>query len=435
MALVDAMAARMPVVLTLCFTLLVAAAPAHAQDADAPHTVRVRLFDAHRLDRVTLRAVDGTLRLSTGPEANTLARLAPGEHATLGTRSGEVYVRLGQGGLYAQALYVQPTARATRWSLSVPNGLTRTYSGPLSAQPDSTQPGRLQLVNTVPLETYVAGVVASEYTLDDTEGMKAMAVVARTYALRASTAPNGAYDHVDHVGSQVYRGVADITPAARAAARATAGEVLTYDGQIIQAVYSASSGGHTASNEAVWRSDRMLPYLRGKRDPYDAASPHAQWTATVPRAPLLRALSRRYDRRVEGFYLGDRSADGRVTSIELLLADGTTHTVPSNEFRLFVNRTLPAVNLKSTLFDARRDGDRYVFDGHGFGHGVGLSQWGAHEMAQRGFGYRDILSFYYTDVALTPLEDTDTLTPTTPIAASPEPEQAAADDTPQRIGW
>jgi stage II sporulation protein D len=301
---------------------------------------------------------------------------------------------------------------------------------------DTDDSDGLQLVNMVPLETYVAGVVASEYTLDDTEGMKAMAVVARTYALQGATASNGAYDHVDHVRSQVYRGVGSITAEARSAAEATRGEVLTHEGRIIQAVYSSSSGGHTANNEDVWDADEELPYLRGKRDPYDTASPHDDWQATVSRPALLRALSRHYGLEVNGFLLGDRSADGRVETVDLLGTNGSTRTVSSNDFRLAVNQSLSDVNLKSTLFDARRSGDQYVFEGQGFGHGVGLSQWGAHEMANRGFGYRDILSFYYTDVALTTLDDADAipLEPTTPIASNPAPE-ASGTETTRRIGW
>jgi stage II sporulation protein D len=429
-----AMTARMArSVVSLCLALLLAL-PADAQDA--AHAVRVRVLDAHDVTRVTLRAVDGTVRLATGEAASTLARLDPGETASIGTRSGEVYVRLGQGGFYAQSLRVLPTASRTRWSLSHDGNGTTTYAGSLAVEVDTDDSDGLQLVNMVPLETYVAGVVASEYTLDDTEGMKAMAVVARTYALQGATASNGAYDHVDHVRSQVYRGVGSITAEARSAAEATRGEVLTHDGRIIQAVYSSSSGGHTANNEDVWDADEELPYLRGKRDPYDTASPHGDWQASVSRPVLLRALSRHYGLDVNGFLLGDRSADGRVETVDLLGTNGSTRTVSSNDFRLAVNRSLSGVNLKSTLFDARRSGDRYVFEGQGFGHGVGLSQWGAHEMANRGFGYRDILAFYYTDIALTTLDDADAtpLEPTTPIASNPAPE-ASETETTRRIGW
>jgi len=398
--------------------------------------VRIRILDADDVTLADLRAIDGTLRLTTGADENTLARLDPGEEAMIGTRSGEVYLRLGQGGLYTKTLHVHP-AKGAQWSIAPRDGSTRTYAGMLSVRPDSTDPEVLQLVNEVPLEDYVASVVSSEYTLDDREGMKAMAVVARTYALRASATSNGRYDHVDHIGSQVYRGRSSITPEAREAVQATRGEVLTYDGRIIQAVYSSSSGGHTADNEDVWEADRQLPYLRGKHDPYDTSSPHANWSASIPRDMLLQALSEHYGLDVEGFHLGERSEDGRVQTIELLAADGQRHPVQSNDFRLFVNRTIPGVNLKSTLFDARRRGERYIFEGHGYGHGVGLSQWGAHEMARRGHDYRDILSFYYTDVAITSLDEAEhmPLAPPTPIAATEDEPSDDQKEKTRRIGW
>lgn len=427
------------VFLLFCGAALGMPGPVHAQNEDTD-TVRVRLFDSNRPSQVTLRAAEGTLRLTTGADdATTLARLDPGETATLGPRSGDVYVRIGQGGFYAQSLHVQPTSDNAHWTLAPKDRDARTYTGTLTLRPDSSHPDVLQLVNAVSLEDYVASVLASEYTLDDTEGMKAMAVVARTYALHASGPEDNPYDHVDHVHAQVYRGVDAITPAIRDAVQATRGEVLTHDGRIIQAVYSASSGGHTADHDDVWDADEQLPYLRGKRDPYDANSPHAQWQATIPRAPLLRALSNHYGRSVEGFYLGDRSDDGRVETVELIVANGENHVVPSNTFRLLVNRALPDANMKSTMFEARREGDRYIFKGNGYGHGVGLSQWGAHEMAQRGHDYRDILSFYYTDVALTTLDRAEDLPrdPTPSIASTPEPAEASEEeaDRPQRIGW
>ena len=109
-------------------------------------------------------------------------------------------------------------------------------------------------------------------------------------------------------------------------------------------------------------------------------------------------MSTRYDFEVEGFYIGDRSRDGRVQSIELIRRNRTARVIPSNEFRLLVNRHFGNTSLKSTLFDVRRDGEQYVFEGHGFGHGVGLSQYGALEMSRRGASYRDILAFYFTGV-------------------------------------
>jgi stage II sporulation protein D len=256
-------------------------------------------------------------------------------------------------------------------------------------------------------------------------------VVARTYGLFASERFGGTYDQADGTVSQVYRGVDAVTDASRAATRTTEGEVLTHDRTLIQAVYFSSSGGHTANNEEVWAAKTPIPYLRGREDPYDDASPHHTWSATVDRSALLRVLTRRRGTSVEGFTIADRADHGRVTTLNVLQSDGSTHEMNANAFRLAVNRGVAGSPLKSTWFDARRSGDQYVFDGRGFGHGVGLSQWGAHAMAEQGESYRDILRYYYTDVAVRPLDEVQTDPQAAPVARRPD---APATDE-RRIGW
>lgn len=385
---------------------------------------------------VTLRADEQDLRIEASGQ--TLARLRPGETVTLRVRNNEVYLKRDEGSLFALNVRFEAD-RAAHWSIRTEGGRWRSYSGTLAVRPDPDQPSTLQLVNAVPLEDYVASVVASEYHLQDTEGTKALAVAVRTYALR-TTEKFGTtdYDHVDHTASQMYGGLSAITSRSRAATEATTGEVLVHDGRLIEAVYYASSGGHTANNEDVWDATEVLPYLRGKRDPYER-SPHARWTVSVPRRTLLSKLSANQGVEVTGITLGDRSRDGRVTYVNLITKDGRKRRMQANAFRLFVNQNLSAKSLKSTLFDARRRGNNYVFSGRGFGHGVGLSQWGAHEMAKQGHSYRDILGFYYTDVAIEHI-DSNQLVPldaAPPIAQQPPPKkegppQKARD---RRIGW
>src|SRR5690606_29870346 len=113
---------------------------------------------------------------------------------------------------------------------------------------------------------------------------KALAVAVRTYTLRSRGKFGDAYDHVDHVLSQVYRGADGLDPIALAAARETAGEVLTHRNELIEAVYFASSGGHTADNEFVWDADAR-PYLRGIPDPFDA-HPDRNWRTEISRDDL-----------------------------------------------------------------------------------------------------------------------------------------------------
>jgi stage II sporulation protein D len=111
-------------------------------------------------------------------------------------------------------------------------------------------------------------------------------------------------------------------------------------------------------------------------------------------------------------------------------------TVRANEFRLAVTRRMPDADLKSTWFDASRRGNRYEFSGRGFGHGVGLSQWGIHEMSDRGKSYREMLSFYYTDVEIRSADGDLIEAPAPPVAASPSPErEKREEETTRRIGW
>jgi stage II sporulation protein D len=316
----------------------------------------------------------------------------------------------------------------------------RTYKGTVSVDVDPDYTTRLRLINEVDLEEYVASVLPREYPFEDVEGSKAMAVVIRTYALQSKGRYGADYDHTDHIGSQVYDGSAHVTAVAREAARSTEGLVLTYKGELAEATHSAASGGYTANNEDVWKGP-PLPYLRAKPDPYDV-SPHRTWTSSVPRMQLLGVLTATYGggKRVDGFTPQALGPDGRVRSIRINVAGGTNRTISSNEFRLLINRHFGVNSLKSTMFSVRQSGDAYVFEGSGFGHGVGLSQWGAHEMAERGRSYEDILTFYFTGVDLSDLSHTmaaekreNARVPVVRASGWGSAEPAVTDDT--RAGW
>ncbi|MDA0874746.1 MAG: SpoIID/LytB domain-containing protein [Bacteroidetes bacterium] len=271
----------------------------------------------------------------------------------------------------------------------------RTYTGSLDVVVDPNDTD-LHLINRVPLEDYVASVVGAEYGLDDEEGAKAMAVVARTYAL--FSLQQDRYLH-DSERSQVYEGLHSANAAARQAAMSTAGEVLTWNGNLVEAVYSASNGGRTASNTSAWGS-RPLPYFASRKDPWDArVSPHASWTWEVDADKLMGALSRAFDMDVRGFEIRQRADDGRVTRIRL---EGLKDfkEISGEAFRSAVSRSFGTMTLKSVYFDTSSRRNSFRFDGRGFGHGVGLSQWGAHGMAREGRSYREILDFYYAGTLL-----------------------------------
>ncbi len=372
---------------------------AHA--ADSPSVLRVRLFEDTSTPRLTLRA-ETPLRL-TGVEV--LTRLDAGDEYTL-TLDGTSVLIGGRG----RSERVTSLDLEGTFTLTIPGGgrlARRKYEGTLHIDADPGRTSTLRLVHGVALETYVAGVVQREYGMDDLEGSKAMAVAARTYALRTKGRWGSAYDLVDNISAQVFFGLDGLRNVARDAAATTQGEVLLYNDRLIEAVYSASSGGYTADNDDVWGTD-ALPYLRARPDPYDAAvSPHARWRTAVPRAALLTALTRAVSVPVEGFTLIDTPSDGRLVGVRVDLAGGRTQTLAPSRFRSIVNGTFGPMSLRSTRFTHRMESGQSVFEGSGFGHGVGLSQWGARGQALAGRSYRDILGFYYPGTTLAVLGDRD----------------------------
>ncbi len=380
--------------------------PASAQ-GDAP--VRVRLLSAAGPSDVTVSAAAPLAVRVDGREVRTA-------DGPIQLRVSGSEVEVSGSGLRERGRSVEIEGGPVRLRAGRTD---RTYHGSLSASADGRA---LRLVNEVPMTDYVASVVASEYPFSEIEGVKAQAVLARTYALRRRDA-SADYDVEDDQRSQVYRGIGQETARSRQAAEETAGEVLIYRDGLAEAVYSSSSGGHTADNESVWEG-APVPYLRGVPDPYDADAPDHAWQTTADRDALHRALSRRYGGRVQDVQVDRQSREGRVISVRLVGANQAT--VSGSEFREVANAAVGARTVRSTQFQIRSDGRRYVFDGRGFGHGVGMSQYGARGQARAGRSYREILGYYFqgTSVGVT------TAAGPAPMVASTRPAFQAREDDP-----
>ncbi|PSN17669.1 sporulation protein [filamentous cyanobacterium CCP5] len=251
------------------------------------------------------------------------------------------------------------------------------------------QQGRLTAVNLVELEAYLYSVLGSEMpTSWPQAALQAQAVAARSYALyQRERAQGRPYDVSNTTASQVYRGIAAETTGTHQAVNATRHQVLTYGGQIIEAVFHSSSGGYTENVEDIWQ--RPVPYLRAVQD-YDYDAPVFQWHQLLTQAD--------FQQRVPG--VGNlRSAvperttpRGRVVSIRLV-GDQGSRVISGSDLR-------KALGLRSTLFTIGLAGDQIQIDGRGYGHGIGLSQWGARTMALQGYTYDQILSHYYQGAAL-----------------------------------
>lgn len=258
------------------------------------------------------------------------------------------------------------------------------------------------VINELPLEDYLVGLINCEISSQwPMESVKAQAVVARTYAVYQKRARAGAVYHLEStVLDQVYGGCEIEDSRAARGVRETAGEILTWAGQPIQAFYHSNCGGRTEVAENVWGF--KLPYLKSVDCAYCSDTPSTRWEQTLPLKklePLLRgagiAVSGLRDIRE-----GARNNSGRLTELVLVSSRGNT-AVPAVTFRKIVGYTV----IKSTNFLVRVRGDEAVFTGMGYGHGVGLCQWGAKQRASDGFSYREILSYYFPEAVLTRMDD------------------------------
>ena len=344
------------------------------------------------------------INLYTVGVENPISRIPANEKLTLTTSSERIYLTSRDGGIYATTLVLAQTDNA-ELTIEVADGENavspRTYRGAFQIEVEQNPTYKLKIVNAVPLEDYVASVLSSEFGFEELEGAKAMAICIRTLALKTLTSQNEPnFAVADDESWQVYQGTRPITQTAIQATQETLGQVLVYDDKLIDAVYFASSGGATANNEDVWNASRSEPYLRGKDDAYDSGSPHHSWTSRIPKAQLLSHLSSVYDNQVTGVGIASvNRRDNRVKTMRLT-TQGQDIIISGSEFRNKVTPQFGRESLKSTLFSMDDRSNRYIFQGKGFGHGVGLSQWGARELSRRGQLYDEILTFYYTDVEI-----------------------------------
>lgn len=413
-------------VLLLCGWAALSHQPGLAQSPS--NSIAVALFSQYEPEQVTVEGIGAPLNIYAGDVDEPLKRIPAGTPVSITLQREQLYLALDDGGIYALTLRLAPEDKNNTLRVTLPGPDPRAYFGALMLEPDGAS---IQVINTVEMETYIACVLGAEYGLDDLEGTKAMAVAVRTYALHPRDAAGRDGVLSDTRMSQVYRGAEYANERNFRAASATRGQVLTYNGSMIDATYYSSSGGYTADNSDVWSSPQK-PYLRAQPDPYDAVSPYQHWREEIDRRAVLDILSDAAPGEATGFVIEDRNAGGRVTAISVLREGRAPRVISGANFRARINRRLGPLKLKSTFFDATRRGGVYVFEGRGFGHAAGMSQWGAHGMAQQGHSYREILAFYYPGTEITQIEGgaPEPLVAESRPPQAPPPKDNVVDDNP-----
>ena len=304
--------------------------------------------------------------------------------------------------------------------------------------------GSIRAINTLPIEHYLYGVVPYEMSNTfPTESLKAQAVCARGYAVaNCSLNRTRAYEILDTSEDQVYHGYASVYTRAIGAVNDTAGQILTYNGDIIQAYYSASNGGQTELTGNVWSND--LPYYVQRDDIYDVVNPYSleeksfiptEFNAqTVPLMdPIvlnllqaganaaageevslvgtvrIKAHSAKYNPPSRTYTKANVTlmaarADGQIGQLTVTLSfDDLIYSEEKNPDGIF-NTTKYSLRLRGAepgIYNADGvDYDGWFLTNRRYGHGIGLSQRGAQQRATDGQGHADILSFYYADTVL-----------------------------------
>jgi stage II sporulation protein D len=269
----------------------------------------------------------------------------------------------------------------------------RTYRGSASFVPLGA--GRTGLVNALPLDAYLYGVLSVEVSAAwPPAAQQAQAIVARTYAL-GKLRPERAYDITAGESNQGYGGIESETVEGRGAVDASGGIIVTYAGAPAQVAYSSCCGGRTASSADVW--DHTFPYLVSQDDPHCAGTPEYRWQVDVPLAVVRRACSPAFGEigTLRSAELRDVDPSERPRNLAFV-GDRSSCEVETQRFRAQVG---PALVRSTFLHAVSLEPNALGVAGSGRGHGVGMCQWGARMLGAQGASAGDIVSFYFPGTA------------------------------------
>ena len=269
------------------------------------------------------------------------------------------------------------------------------YRGSLTIVRQGTH--RLLVINRMPLEEYLKGVVPREVDYRwPMETLKAQAIVARTFTLRQLADRAGQHFDVTTTWPQLYGGILAERSRAVQAVEATSGLVLASRGRPILAYYHTVCGGRTEDAPEVWPTVTEEP-LQSVACTHCRRAPHYRWHLVLTAEELSRAVSAGGVDvgSIESVVLGEHNRSGRVRTMTVTGPRGSA-TLAAIQLRT----TLGPNRLRSTKFVMSQDGGTWVFRGDGWGHGVGLCQWGARLQAEKGRSSEQILKFYFPGAIL-----------------------------------
>ena len=367
----------------------------------AAQSIRVLLSaDVYRLDVQADGAVWLTDSSRDGRAIRSDARITANGKGFLvnGTRIAHERLTLRAGERGLTLMLMKPNDKLPSVSKPIKPVNDQRLAMPVSGLVHVVRKGKgFLVINQVDLEEYVKGVVPGEVNSSwHPEMLKAQAVAARTYALyQQMLSASRDYDVVATVQDQVYKGKDGVDTAVLRAVDETRGLVLTYQQAPIYAAFSSTAAGLTEDAVNVWSKD--YPYLKGVECPFDLDSPFYQWKASFRMDKLEQNL------RQQGYAVGAItsieslafSRGGRVAKLRILHSEGEL-VLRGEDLRKAVGYSI----VPSTQFTIDSVGREVVLSGYGAGHAVGMCQWGAKELAELGYPFSTILSYYYPGTEL-----------------------------------
>jgi len=346
--------------------------------------IKVRLFSNSNIEAINVSFDLGLYDLY----ANDTLLLEPslGEGMSVELLPTATGVKISVNG-YEYGIYKQACIMATDTACIMclnPTGVKqRTYEGDLLVS--AYDKSNLRIINSVEFETYLAGVVQSEIYGQQSDIFRIQAVISRTWALRNMKKHRAdGFNFCDYVHCQAYQNRC-VRPDIMLGTMQSSGEtIVDADGNLIDTPFHSNSGGQTANSEDVWRT--ALPYLRSVQDTFSYRMRQSNWTKVISKDKWLNYFSKTHK-------LNTQDPEVRNTLL--------TFSQPQRQARILgvpLTRVRTDFGLKSTFFSVSTDsktGD-VVLSGHGYGHGVGLSQEGTIRMVSLGIAYDSIIRHYYT---------------------------------------
>lgn len=364
--------------------MLLLAVTAHADK------VRVRLYSTNSISQINISFDLGSYNLYTDGDNLLEDFVGEGRSVNIRAEGKKLHVSVNETdyGTFS-TLRLEATDTACILCLNpVGNSIKqRTYEGDLEVS--VLKNGKMLLINNIEFETYIAGVVQSEIYGKQTDIFRIQSIISRTWALRNIQKHKAdGYNFCDNVHCQAYLNRC-VRPDIMLGAIQSSGETLVDTlGNLIETPFHSNSGGETANSEDVWRN--ALPYLRSVSDTFSYSMKQSDWTKTISA-----------DRWVNYF-----ANTHHINTADSLLLDTLLHFTQEHRQARLLNIPLTRIRvdfqLKSTFFSVTFDStsNNVILHGHGYGHGVGLSQEGAIRMVNLGISYDSVLRHYYTGALL-----------------------------------